>query len=338
MSKEKTLEDLLEEYASKGISKSEPPKKKSFLVGAKKSIQEHREVKAAARKAEQERIEKSRKEAAAKAERERPVQISLSVKYLSEANIIKTIRKSKGERPLEIVIDIGSYREHGFDNELEGTENKKKVEKLTSQADAILTAFDNTYGTYHTIKRDIKKEKPKQISYQDTYTEIMYVVTTHDETGHIKAILYVSSTQQSKILQKFITNGLNNKYPEAQQTKLLKAITDSIAQKIDIYLTQAYNKEISHYDIFFFIRPQEIKSNIFSPIKYFDLGFGTITKDAMYAIALLTEEYTQACCYSSPYFKSIQLYHIEENINEGATELKLCVRFVPKPNTDLKKF
>ena len=70
MSKEKTLDELLNEYASKGTSKSEPAKKTSFLGAAKNSIQVHREVNAAVRKAEQERLTKERAEAE-KARKER---------------------------------------------------------------------------------------------------------------------------------------------------------------------------------------------------------------------------------------------------------------------------
>ena len=117
MSKEKTLDDLLNEYASKGLSKSEPAKKTSFLGAAKNSIQVHREVKAAARKAEQERLAKERAEAAAKTEREKPVQALLSGFDVSEINLLRIIRENKSGNPLLIVIDIHQHKE--FLNEFE---------------------------------------------------------------------------------------------------------------------------------------------------------------------------------------------------------------------------
>lgn len=302
MSKEKTLEDLLEEYASKGISKSEPPKKKSFLDGAKKSIQEHREVKAAAHKAEQERIAKERREAAARAERERPVQISLSESYLKEINIVKIIKENN--HPIEIVIDIGST----VDKEDEPLNGRQRLRELYAPIDDFLTKFDKTYGTYH------RKEEKTEIFYTKHLTHIGKKI--RNEKIEWKAILSISLQKRQTILEGFTSTKIGKLCTEIKKSELYKEITKQIDNNIHSCLKKSYDNNQVYASIHFYISERTISGDLVS-INYFDLGFGKMSDDAIYAIAFLIYEYTYKCCESSELCKKISCNNINLNSYDG---------------------
>lgn len=205
MSKEiKSLDELLEEKANRAPAELRAPQKKgSFLEGAIKSIKEHNTAKAAIRKAERERIEKERKEAAERAERERPVRLYLDIAKLNESNIIQVIKQNTDERPIDLIIDIGSYKLVYDVAVVYGGQDKNNTKALASKADAILTAFDKKYGTQHQIKENTHTEEREEERFADAkYDYERYFTTIKYETGEIYAVLSVGLAQKEEILKK----------------------------------------------------------------------------------------------------------------------------------------
>ena len=135
---------------------------------------------------------------------ENPIQITLPAENVNEEALIKVLRSTNLEVPIEIIIEIGTYKEFNVDFDLYGTAQKNRVEDLTLRTSAILSAFDKAYGTCHEIIKDIQTEPPREESCYDIYKGYAHTLTTHNETGYIQAVLLVTVEKRKEILQKAI--------------------------------------------------------------------------------------------------------------------------------------
>lgn len=195
----KTLDDILNEKANQP---PQPQKKETSFLGR---VKERQELKAAAKRARQERIE-----------RERPVRVSLSKIDLTEANIIKIIKEKKSEHPIEFVIDIGSYKQHIGDGNIYNSEisyfqfykddiklEQEKIRTSNSATYAFLENFDKKHGTCHKINIDTSRKREEEKRYASAkYDYEEYTMVRVYEIGKIYAILYVSIEKIEEIMQK----------------------------------------------------------------------------------------------------------------------------------------
>ena len=318
MSKEKTLDDLLNEYASKGLSKSEPAKKTSFLDGAKKNIQVHREVKTAARKAEQERLAKERREAAAKTERERPVQIAIPWNGFTELNIIGKLKEI--QQPIEFKITTTLKGEYPITN-------RSKLTSWHTPLVNFLSYFDKTYGTYHT-------EKETHRTYK---REDLYPIERTDEEYQYHGYLTISLSKREEILRKFPATKTGKKYTEINTSSLYAEIEKRVTNTLDVELKETYNKERDYYYFSFKVEPTLMEIGTKNYVCFLDLGYGKMSHEALCIITFLIYECAYDFCIKSGLCKNIttelnDFTNLKWPASTGHMEIK------PKPNNNLKKF
>lgn len=237
---------------------------------------------------------------------------------LSEINLIKNIKENKG--PIEFIIKIGEVTEKlvvSYDRE-------KKLKEEYSKISDFLMYFDKTYGTKHQLLENKKTTFPN-----GEMTECL----------KLEVRLPISLSKRNEIWPIFLKSKIGVIYTQVKESSLYAEITNRISESILTDLKKGYDNQSLYHDLHFSVEKREITSSIFTPIEFLKIGYGEMSLEATYAIALLIWEYAYECCLKTNLCKKISSSIQKcDDYEYGTHDITVRFRIDPKTNASLKSW